>query len=59
MRIAFIMQGPAQTHPLWSAVGRRLAERGATVEFLFFDAGVTDLGPRRTSAASAGWLKAA
>lgn len=43
MRIAFIMAGPPQTHPIWSEVARRLAERGATVEFLFPDASPADL----------------
>jgi ribosomal protein S6--L-glutamate ligase len=44
MRVAFLMPGAAREHPLWSPVGRRLEERGARVEFLFCEAGVTALG---------------
>jgi glutathione synthase/RimK-type ligase-like ATP-grasp enzyme len=44
MRIAFVMQGPARRHPVWSEVGDRLTDRGAGVDFLFPDAGLTDLG---------------
>ncbi len=43
MRIAFIMQGRPRAHPVWSEVGRRLDDRGARVEFLFLEAGLTDL----------------
>ena len=43
MRIAFIMPGRPRAHPIWSEVGRRLAERGASVEFRFPEAGALDL----------------
>jgi glutathione synthase/RimK-type ligase-like ATP-grasp enzyme len=43
MRIAFVLKGPAAPHKLWSDVGQRLAERGATVTFVHPDAQLTDL----------------
>lgn len=43
MRIAFIMPGVVQAHPVWSQVGARLAEHGADIDFLFFEEGLTDL----------------
>ncbi|HEY3019208.1 MAG TPA: hypothetical protein VGJ32_03405 [Solirubrobacteraceae bacterium] len=42
-KIAFLMQGPAGPHVLWSDVGRRLAEGGAEVDFLFPDVALNDL----------------
>jgi ribosomal protein S6--L-glutamate ligase len=44
MRIAFVMQGRSCQHPIWSEVGQRLAHRGAEVEFLWPEEGMTDLG---------------
>jgi ribosomal protein S6--L-glutamate ligase len=43
MRVAFLMQGPPAPHRLWSDVGRRLADGGAEVAFLFPDATLNDL----------------
>lgn len=47
MRIAFVMRGAERRHPLWGAVGDRLASQGATVEFLWPDRRRTDLGSVR------------
>jgi ribosomal protein S6--L-glutamate ligase len=43
MRVAFLMQGAPAPHRLWDDVGRRLAETGAEVEFLFPDTALNDL----------------
>ena len=43
MKIAFLMQGPAGPHVLWSEVGRRLSEAGADVDFQFPDVSLNDL----------------
>jgi [lysine-biosynthesis-protein LysW]--L-2-aminoadipate ligase len=47
MRIAFLMPGARRDHPVWSPIGRRLAERGARVDFRFVEAELTDLGDVR------------
>ena len=47
MKVAFLMQGPPGEHVLWSDVGRRLADEGAEVEFLFPDTGLNDLNDIR------------
>jgi len=47
MKIAFVMQGRSCRHPIWSQVGERLAQRGAQVEFLWPEEGMTDLGRMR------------
>jgi ribosomal protein S6--L-glutamate ligase len=44
MKIAFVMQGRSCRHPIWSQVGERLAHRGAQVDFLWPEEGLTDLG---------------
>jgi ribosomal protein S6--L-glutamate ligase len=44
VRIAFLMQGPAGPHVLWSEVGRQLSDAGAEVDFLFPDVALNDLG---------------
>lgn len=38
------MQGASRRHPLWSVVAERLAERGASVEFIWPEETRTDLG---------------
>ena len=47
MKIAFVMQGRSCRHPIWSQVAERLAGRGAQVEFLWPEEGMTDLGRMR------------
>jgi ribosomal protein S6--L-glutamate ligase len=43
VRIAFVLKGRAAPHQLWSDVGRRLVERGASVESIHPDSQLTDL----------------
>ncbi len=43
MRIAFVMQGVARRHPVWSEVGAELTARGAEVTYLWPDTELTDL----------------
>jgi glutathione synthase/RimK-type ligase-like ATP-grasp enzyme len=43
VRIAFVLKGPVAPHKLWSDVGQRLTERGATVTFIHPDQALTDL----------------
>jgi ribosomal protein S6--L-glutamate ligase len=47
MRIAFLMQGRPRDHRVWSKVGRELEARGASVDFRFPEAELTDLGDVR------------
>jgi glutathione synthase/RimK-type ligase-like ATP-grasp enzyme len=44
MRIAILMPGRPREHRVWSAVARRLAERGAAVDMRFPEAELADLG---------------
>jgi glutathione synthase/RimK-type ligase-like ATP-grasp enzyme len=44
MRIAILMPGRPREHRVWSAVARRLADRGAAVEMRFPEAELADLG---------------
>ncbi|MGZ6695999.1 MAG: ATP-grasp domain-containing protein [Solirubrobacteraceae bacterium] len=43
MRVAFLLQGAPREHRVWSAVGHRLAQRGALVDFRFPEAELHDL----------------
>jgi glutathione synthase/RimK-type ligase-like ATP-grasp enzyme len=43
LRVAFLLQGAPREHRVWSDVGRRLAQRGASVAFRFPEAELHDL----------------
>jgi ribosomal protein S6--L-glutamate ligase len=47
VRIAFVLKGRAAPHKMWSDVGQRLVERGATVEYIHPDSKLTDLSHTR------------
>jgi glutathione synthase/RimK-type ligase-like ATP-grasp enzyme len=47
MRIAFVLKGRAAPHEMWSDVGRRLRERGASVEYIHPDSQLRDLSHTR------------
>jgi glutathione synthase/RimK-type ligase-like ATP-grasp enzyme len=49
MRVAFLLQGAPREHPVWSEVGRRLAQRGASVDFGFPEAELHDLSRVRVA----------